>query len=106
VDHSLAKNPYIIVRGYWRPGSTAGCKQGPLDGCLFLTSQVMCLRESAGKLHVQFGRRTRLARKRASSDPTIQIGICRIGTESASLHCWRVTGDLCLHTLYACLEAD
>jgi hypothetical protein len=31
----LAKNPYIIVRGYWMPTQPDGCKKGPLSGRLF-----------------------------------------------------------------------
>ena len=74
----LAKNPYIIVRGYWRPDSPSGCKQGPLRGCLFLTSQVTCLRESCTRENrtCSLGGGRRPARKRASSDPTIHF-ICR-----------------------------
>jgi hypothetical protein len=49
-----------------------GGKKGPLGSCLFLTSQVMCLRESCMRENrtcsLSGGRR--LARKRASSDPT------------------------------------
>jgi len=74
----LAKNPYIIVEDTGGRTQPSGCKQGPLGGCLFLTSQVTCLRESCMRENCtcSLGGGRRLARKRASSDPTIQIGIC------------------------------
>ena len=65
----------------------SGCKQGPLGGCLFLTSQVTCLRESCMRENrtCSLGGGRRLARKRASFDPTIQNGVRGSGEWYAGL---------------------
>src|SRR5260370_37359058 len=53
----------------------SGCKQGPLGGCLFLPSQVTCLRESCMRENrtCSLGGGRRPPRKRASSDPTVRM---------------------------------